>query len=148
MAKRKAKKKSTGSGMLLLVILVVFGGLGGWNYYRNAQLEDSQAGSRPFQGYSDEALVQLAAAYQEEADILQRKYKASLERRNGVRDADGMMMEKIGEFERVQKIGDSIRVATAKAAEREARIREIHDEQVWRRNDGQAMLHLKRLTSI
>jgi len=105
-------------------------------------------GSRPFRGYSDEALVQLGEAYQEEATILDQKYKASLAGREGVRDADGLIMEKIGEFERVQEVGNSIRVATSNAAEREARIRDIKDEQAWRRNDGQFSLHLKRLTSI
>ncbi len=142
------QKKSSGSGLLLLVIVVIGAGLGGWNYNRNLQLEQTQLSTRPFHGYSDDALVQLAAAYQEEADVLDRRYRASLETRGGVRDAEGLIMEKIGEFERVQKIGDSIRVATSKAAEREARVREIHDEQAWRRNEGQVKLHLKRLTSI
>jgi hypothetical protein len=148
MAKRKTKQRSSGSGMLLLMILGIAGVLGGWNYNRNIQLEETQLSTRPFQGYSDEALIQLIGAYQEEADILDRKYRASLETRGGVRDPEGLIMEKIGEFERVQKIGASIRVATSKAADREARIREIRDEQNWRRNEGQVRLHLKRLTSI
>jgi hypothetical protein len=148
MAKRKKKKNSSGAGILLFIILVLAGGLGSWNYNRNLQLESSQNSNRPFQGYSDEALAQLATAYQEEADVLERKYKASLETRTDVRDSEGLIMEKIGEFERVQRIGSKIRVATSNAAGREARIREIHDEQAWRRNQAQSSLHLKRLTSM
>ena len=148
MAKSKKKKSKGGGGFLLLVILVLAGGLGGWNYKRNLTLEANQSGARPFQGYADSALVDLAEAYGEEADILDRKYKASLERRTGVRDSDGLIMERVEEFERVQKIGDSIRVATSKAADSEARLRQIRDEQAWRRNQSEWKLHLQRLTNI
>lgn len=148
MANSKAKGGGDGGTFLLLVILVLAGGLGGWNYQRNLALEVEQAGSRPFQGYSDRALIDLAEAYGEQADILGRKYQASLERRSGVRDRDGLIMEKIEEFERVQKIGESIRVATSQAADSEARLRQIQDEQAWRRNESRWKLHLTRLTSI
>jgi hypothetical protein len=57
-------------------------------------------------------------------------------------------MEKVEEFERVQKIGESIRLATSKAADSEARVRQIRDEQAWRRNQSEWKLHLQRLTSI
>ncbi|MCP5042339.1 MAG: hypothetical protein GY944_15040 [bacterium] len=148
MGKQKGKGGG-GSGTLLFIILVLAGGLGGWNYHRNLGLEvEQREGARPFQGYSSDALEDLAAAYGEEADILERKYKASLERRNGVRDTDGLLMDKVQEFERVQKIGDSIRVATSQVADSEARLRQIRDEQAWRRNESGWTLHLKRLTSI
>ena len=146
MAKRRRKKG--GGSLPLTVILLAAGTLGAWNYYRNLGLETEQAGSRPFEGYSDSALVDLADAYGEQADTLERKYKASLETRRGVRDANGLIMEKIGEFDRVQKIGSDIRVATSHVADSEARLREIRDEQAWRRNESQWSLHLKRLTSI
>ncbi len=155
MAKRKSKSKSKsgtngggGGALPLIVLLLVAGTLGAWNYHRNLGLEEEQAGSRPFQGYSDTALVDLADAYGEQAEILERKYKASLQTRRGVRDAEGLIMEKIDEFHRVQKIGSSIRVATSHVADSEARLREIQDEQAWRRNESQWTLHLKRLTSI
>ena len=146
MAKRRRKKG--GGSLPLTVILLVAGTLGAWNYHRNLGLETEQAGSRPFEGYSDSALVDLADAYGEQADTLERKYKASLETRRGVRDANGLIMEKISEFDRVQKIGSDIRVATSHVADSEARLREIRDEQAWRRNESQWSLHLKRLTSI
>lgn len=150
MAKRKGKSGTGGGGgaLPLIVVLLVMGTLGAWNYHRNLGLEEEQAGSRPFQGYSDTALVDLAAAYGEQADILERKYKASLQTRRGVRDADGLIMEQIEEFDRVQKIGSSIRVATSQVADSEARLRGIRHEQAWRRNESQWTLHLRRLTSI
>jgi hypothetical protein len=150
MAKRKGKSGTGGGGgaLPLIVVLLVMGTLGAWNYHRNLGLEEEQAGSRPFQGYSDTALVDLAAAYGEQAEILERKYKASLQTRRGVRDADGLIMEQIEEFDRVQKIGSSIRVATSQVADSEARLRGIRHEQAWRRNERQWTLHLRRLTSI
>lgn len=148
MPKRKKKDSGGGGGFLLLVILALSVGGGGWNYQRNLAIETEKANSRPFQGYSDVALADLAAAYGEQAESLGRKYKASLETRTGVRDNQGLISEKIEEFERVQKIGDSIRVATSKVADSEARLRQIRDEQVWRKNDKQWSLHLRRLTSL
>ena len=148
MAKKKSKKKSSGGGLFLIIVLVLVAGLGGWNYNRNLHLESSQSSNRPFMGYSDGDLEQLAKAYEGEAAILERNYKASLAKRDGVRTSEGLISDKIEEFERVRDIGNQIRIATAESAERDARIREIHDEQAWRRNEGQAKLHLKRLTSL
>ena len=65
-----------------------------------------------------------------------------------MRDSQGLIGEKIEEFERVQKIGDSIRVATSKVADSEARLRQIRDEQAWRKNEKEWSLHLRRLTRI
>ncbi len=149
MARKKADRKGgSGTGMLVLIVVLLAGGLGGFNYQRNLSLEKAKAGARPFQGYTDEALDELAAAYGDQADSLERKYKASLEKVGGVRDTDGLIMEKVAEFERVQKIGESVRVATSHVADAEARLRQIQDEQTWRRNRGQWSLHLKRLTTI
>lgn len=141
-------KKGGGSGFLLVAILVIAGGAGGWNYHRNLALETERANSRPFQGYSDADLEQLAAAYEEKVDVLERKYRASLAKRTGVRDNGGLIDEKVQEFERVQKVGESIRAATTQVADSEARLRQIREEQTWRRNDGQLSLHLRRLTSL
>ncbi|MGY8804183.1 MAG: hypothetical protein ACKVK6_08115, partial [bacterium] len=112
---------------------------------RNLTLESE---ARPFQSYSDADLEQLAGAYSEKTDMLDRKYKASLEIRTGVRDTGALMEERVEEFERVQKIGDKIRTATTRVADSEARLREIRDEQQCRRIDGQFDLHLRRLTSL
>jgi hypothetical protein len=142
---KKSKNKGGGGGFLLVVILVLAGGGGAWNYQRNLTLESE---ARPFQSYSDADLEQLAGAYSEKTDMLDRKYKASLEIRTGVRDTGALMEERVEEFERVQKIGDKIRTATTRVADSEARLREIRDEQQWRRSDGQFDLHLRRLTSL
>ncbi|MDP6980116.1 MAG: hypothetical protein QF570_16185 [Myxococcota bacterium] len=149
MARKKAGRKGgSGTGTLVSIVFLIAGGLGGFNYHRNLALEEAKAGARPFQGYTDEALEELAAAYGDQADSLERKYRASLERVDGVRDADGLIMEKVAEFERVQKIGDSVRLATSQVADAEARLRQIQDEQTWRSSQSQWSLHLKRLTTI
>ncbi|HIM00970.1 MAG TPA: hypothetical protein EYG46_08265 [Myxococcales bacterium] len=145
---KKSQKKGGGDGFLLVVILVLAGGGGAWNYQRNLTLESEQRNARPFQSYSDADLEQLAGAYSEKTDMLDRKYKASLEIRAGVRDTGALMEERVEEFERVQKIGDKIRTATTRVADSEARLREIRDEQQWRRIGGQFNLHLRRLTSL
>lgn len=146
MAKEKAKQG--GGGFLLMVILGLAVVGGGYNYHRNMGLEAQDGKTRPFDGYTDEALVQLAEAYSEEADVLQRKYKASLSTRKGVRDTGGLIAENVDEFERVQKIGDGIRAATSKVADSEARLRQISDEQSWRRDESGWSLHVTRLTSL
>ncbi|MFT5442758.1 MAG: hypothetical protein ACI8W3_001802 [Myxococcota bacterium] len=146
MAKKKAKH---GGGVFLLVVILGLAAAGGgYNYHRNMGLEAQDGKSRPFDSYTDEALVELAEAYAEEGELLERKYKVSLSTRNGVRDTGGLIAENVNEFERVQKIGDGIRAATSKVADSEARLRQINDEQSWRRDESGWSLHLTRLTSI
>lgn len=147
MAKRKKKQGGRGS-FLMITVLILAGGLGGWNYQRNLAIETEKASSRPFEGYTDVDLEQLAAAYGETADILDRKHRATKQTRTGVRDTGALMDEKVREFERVQKVGESIRAAMTLVADSEARLRQIKEEQQWRRNEGQIGLHLRRLTSI
>lgn len=146
--KRAVRRGGGGAGTLLLILALIAGGLGAFNYQRNLALEEERVGARPFQGYSDQALEDLASAYGEQTELLGRRYEASLGKVHGVRDEGGLIMEKVAEFERVQKIGDSVRVATSQLADAEARLRQIRDEQAWRLNRGQWTLHLKRLTTI
>lgn len=141
-------EKPSGNIWLVLFMLGVIAAGGAWNYQRNLALEAANMGVRPFKGYSDEALVQLVGAYEEEARVLERKYRASLARREGVREQGGLIMDRVEEFERVQKQGKRIRAATMNVAERDARIREIREEERFRSNQDDFMLHLKRLTSI
>ncbi len=141
--------KSGGGGLLVLLALVVLAMVGGaWNYQRNLGLEAQQEGVRPFRGYSDEALEQLSEAYSQEAETLTRDYQASRLKRNGVRAVQGLITEKIDEFERVQKIRKSIRSATTEVATSEARLREILEEQNFRKGQEDVMLHVRRLTSL
>lgn len=138
-----------GSATGLLIVLGLAGALGAWNYQRNLALElEQREGSRPFQGYTDEALEQLAVAYGDQAEVLERRYQASLEHVAGVRNPDGLVMEKVEEFERVRQIGAAVRTATSEVADSEARLRQIRDEQSWRRDTLNWSLHLQRLTRI
>jgi hypothetical protein len=147
--KRKGKKSSGGGGILVLLVLLITAGAGGaWNYQRNIALESQDQGPRPFKGYSDSDLEELAAAYSERNEHLNRKYKASLASRKGIQDSGQFITERIDEFERVQKEGDRIRAATSLAADSEARLREIREEQSYRGNQSEMTLHLRRLTSL
>ena len=147
---RKAEGEG-GKGGSILVLLVLLTAMicgGAWNYQRNLELESEEQGSRPFKGYTDEALVQLLDAYEQDAKRFERKYQSSLGQRQGVRQTNGLISERIGEFERVQRQGDQIRIATAEVAVLDARVREIRDEQSFRGGSDDWMLHLKRLTNI
>ncbi len=147
---RKAKGEG-GKGGSILVLLVLLTAMmcgGAWNYQRNLKLESEQQGSRPFKGYSDEALDQLLEAYEQDAVRLEQKYRVALGRRTGARRVNGLIDERIGEFERVQRQGEQIRIATAEVAERDARVREIREEQSFRGGSDDWMLHVKRLTNI
>ena len=64
---------------LLLVLLAILGGVGAWNYQRN--LEAEAAEPRPYASYSDEQLVQLAAAYGGQVDQLEGRYEKASGRR-------------------------------------------------------------------
>jgi len=133
----------------LLIVLGLAGALGAWNYQRNLALElEQREGSRPFQGYTDDALEQLAVAYGEQAEVLERRYQASLEDVAGVRNPDGFVMEKVEEYERVRKIGTAVRIATSDVADSEARLRQIRDEQLWRRDTFNWWRYVQRLTRI
>jgi len=138
-----------GTVVAVLVLLVVLGAAGAWNYQRNMALEQTDEGPRPFKGYEDAGLEQLASAYQEEIDVLERKYQNSLRNRTGVSDDAALMDEHVKEFERVQKVGRKIREATVLVAEKEARLREISAERRFRdRMKGGYEMHLRRLVSI
>ena len=147
---RKAEGEG-GKGGSILVLLVLLTAMicgGAWNYQRNLELEAEQQGTRPFKGYTDEALAQLLDAYRQDAKRHEGKYQSALSQRQGVRQTNGLIMERIGEFERVQRQGDQIRIATSEVAERDARVREIQEEQSFRGGSDDWMLHLKRITNI
>jgi len=65
MRKPDPKRVRGGAQVMLLVVLLLAAGAGGaWNYHRNWQTEQQEAGARPLERYSDAELEQLAAAYE------------------------------------------------------------------------------------
>ena len=59
-----------------LILLVILGAAGGWNYHRNTLIDD--AVMRPYRGYSDAELHQLISAYEDEVDIQMDRYRNSM----------------------------------------------------------------------
>ena len=56
----------------ILILLAILCTAGGWNYHRNAVID--AAVTRPYRGYSDEELNQLASAYQVEVEAQMERY--------------------------------------------------------------------------
>ncbi|MBW2273514.1 MAG: hypothetical protein JRG96_09605 [Deltaproteobacteria bacterium] len=146
----KGKSGGGGGSLLLLLVLVLgVGAAGAWNYQRNLEREKQEQGRRPFQGYSDEDLSALAEAYRAEIDSLDRRYRAARGTRSEVRD-QGLLGERVREFERIRTSNEKIREATAEVAQREARLAEVTSEQGYRdqASSQSLMLHVGRLTKI
>lgn len=133
---------------MLVGALAVLTGLGAWNYHRNMQAETQESAPRPFQAYQTTDLEALRAAYAQEVETSQRAYEAQSSRRQRAR-GEGLMDERVREFEKIQRTSDRLRDLRADVAEREARLREI-DAELELRAGAQAglSLHLKRLLTI
>jgi hypothetical protein len=144
-----AQTGNKGGLLLLLVLVLGIGAAGTWNYQRNVELETQEQGARPFQGYSDADLEALAGAYRQEIESLDRRYRTARGKRTPVRD-QGLLGERVDEYERVRKSNDQIRDATAEVAQSEARLAEITSEQRYRNraSSQDLMVHLGRLTKI
>lgn len=91
---------------LILAILLVGGAAGGFLYHNFQQNEEF----RPFRGYSDEGLKELADAYGEQFEVLDGRYQKLSENRAKVQEHD-YLGEKVQEFERMQAIGKRTREA-------------------------------------
>lgn len=144
MANREGK---TSSGAVLLLVIGLCG-LGGWNYHRNYQAELAERGPNAFSGYDDASLESLRLAYQSELEGLRREHEGSQSSRTSVRKTVGVG-DGVEEFERVQRFSQRRREVTTAVASREARVREIEEEQQFRSSAmNAAALHFERLTGI
>ena len=143
--KYREGRASSGAVALLAIALC---GLGAWNYHRNYQAELAESGPNGFSGYDDASLESLRLAYQSELEAWRREYEAPQSSRTTVRKTEGVG-EGVEEFERVQRFSQRRREVATAVASREARVREIEEEQALR---GSAMktaaLHFERLTGI
>ena len=141
-------KQGGGSLGMALVLLLVLMALGGWNYHRNYQIEQSERSQSTFSSYPLESLEQLVAAYRLEAEALQQRYDRLHGQRAKVRSTQGVEAG-VQEFERVQRVSRQRREVTTELATREARIREIEAELAQREGLGSGFaLHFSRLTGL
>ena len=115
--------------VLLLLILV---GAGGWNYYRNAELENAEL--RPYRGYSDTALEQLIAAYETEVDHRSGRYQAVAARDVAIRDR-ALLGDRVDEFERIQRISQQRREVGGQLTDNMVSLEGLQIEQQKRQAD-------------
>ena len=130
-----------------LILLVILCAAGGWNYHRNAVIEDSVP--RPYRTYSDEELDQLVSAYRDEVEVQMARYRNSTASANvAVRD-EGLLEDRIGEFERVQHLSKKRKDSAYKVTENQILVEQLAQEQVTReQNRPIYKMILRRATSF
>jgi len=131
----------------VVILLVILCAAGGWNYHRNAVIEDSAP--RPYRTYSDEELDQLVSAYRDEVEVQMARYRNSTASANvAVRDA-GLLEERIGEFERVQHLSKKRKESAYQVTENQILVEQLAQEQVTRERDRPIYkMILRRVTSF
>jgi hypothetical protein len=116
-----------------VILLLILGVAGGWNYYRNAEIENAVA--RPFRGYSDEELHQMISAYQSEVEIQMARYRQAGDVNKVVVRGGGLLEEQIGEFERAQKASKERRDRAYKVTDNQILVDQLAQEQMARERD-------------
>ena len=119
-----------GQTMFLLLILVV---AGGWNYHRNAVIEN--AVPRPYRGYSDEELQQMMSAYQGEVEIQMARYRNAGDVNKVEIEGGGLLEDRIDEFERAQRASQKRRDRAYKVTENQIVADQLAKELVIRERD-------------
>ena len=150
MAKNAMASSQGQSGRVLisvLVLLLLVGGAGGANYYRNWQSEQDEQGDRPFEGYTIEHLDQLATAYRAELATWEGRYTKARQQRFTAKQT-GTMSGNVKQFDKAVQASVRLRKLNSEVAGREARLREIEDEQAYRTASEGIDLHIRRLTRI
>ena len=138
-----AKEKSN-QFLMLLLLLGLIAGAGGWNYRRNVEIEAAEP--RPYRSYSLEDLESLKSAYQSETDRYKDHYRAASSRKVDVREG-GLIGAQVVEFERVQRISQSKRDIAKVYAKNQVQLDEVLAEIAHRAQLGDGWkLHLARLT--
>ena len=130
-----------------LILLAILCAAGGWNYHRNAVIDD--AVPRPYRGYSDEELNQMASAYQAEVEIQMERYRNSAAAKKVVVQDGGLLEERIDEFERVQRRRKQRQERAYHVTENQILVEQLAQEQVTRElNRPIYKMIFRRLTSF
>ncbi len=126
-------RKNRGSGGKLLLVLMIVGGLGAWNYQRNVEAESEVI--RPYRAFSGADLAALEAAFRLELVTLDARY----ERVKGVKykaSDVGFGQAQVDEFERVQRASHARRELGYQAAEGQATLDAVVQERALRERQG------------
>ena len=117
----------------ILILLVILGAAGGWNYHRNALIDNAVL--RPYRNYSDEELHQLISAYRDEVEVQMARYRSDPAAKTvSVRDA-GLLGDQIEEFERVQRASKQRQERAYRVTENQILAEQLAKEQVARERD-------------
>jgi hypothetical protein len=129
--------------MSLLVLFLIVGGAGAWNYDRNLKKE-SQA-PRPWKTYETADLEAMATAYEREIKRVEKGWEEARHQR-ATASGRGHVDDRAREFDRIYAQGKHVRDLKGKLAEHEVVLAEIREELSLRQRDGDAMkVHLRRL---
>ncbi len=113
-----------------LILLVILCAAGGWNYHRNAVIDD--AVPRPYRGYSDLELNQMISAYQDEVEIQMERYRKSSAAKEVAVQGGGLLEDRIGEFERVQRLGKQRKERAYQVVENQILVEQLAREHLTR----------------
>jgi hypothetical protein len=131
----------------ILILLAILCTAGGWNYHRNAVID--AAVPRPYRGYSDDELDQLASAYQVEVEAQMERYRNSAASNKVVVQDGGLLDDRIDEFERVQHLSKQRRERAYRVTENQILVEQLAQEQVARERDRPIYkMIFRRLTSF
>jgi hypothetical protein len=142
-----ARRHQAGNGVLtLLVLLALLAGAGAWNYQRNVAAE--RAEYRPYRGYTDEAIEQLASAYETKQTGDSKRYEAVAARR-ATAAGKAYFDEQVREFERVQRTGEAKKALQGELAESQTTLKLIAAEKRKRAEErNRVQLFFKRLLTV
>jgi hypothetical protein len=129
--------------MSLLVLILLVGGAGAWNYDRNLKKENQVP--RPWKSYETSDLRSMASAYEREIERTSESWEQARSRR-ATASGRGHVDDRAREFDRIYAQGKSVRDLKGKLADHEVVLAQIQEELTLRERDGDAMkVHLRRL---
>jgi hypothetical protein len=130
-----------------VILLVILCAAGGWNYHRNTLIDGTVP--RPYRGYSDEELNQLVSAYQGEVEIQMVRYRKSTAGKNVAVQDGGLLEERIGEFERVQRLSEQRKESAYQVTDNQILVEQLAAEQLTRdRNRPIYKMIFRRVTTF
>lgn len=141
-----SRRKAGNSVVSLLLLLAVAAGAGAWNYRKNVEAEEDVY--RPFAGYTDEALADLAEAYETRQKGDEKRFDRATSRRVSA-DGKAYFDQQVAEFERVQKAHAGKAEIQGRMAESKTTLKLLKEEQRLRASEADRMaVFLKRLLTI
>jgi hypothetical protein len=146
MTHRYQAGRAMGSLLLLLLVLSI---AGGWNYYRNVQLEKATESNRPYRNYAVADLESLRDAYASELKGVRANFDSAKRKRARPVGDVGSIAGNVEQFQNTTRASSAIREAAAGVVENEGQIEELERELEIRSQFGEGFArHLKRLTTI